>query len=89
MTLRYPVVAVSVMLAWAAGPALAYSVHTFEALGASRIEACATATKDAEAATDEHTHGRLKSVGACQCSHESHPKDAGQWRCLVEAIRTN
>jgi hypothetical protein len=89
MTLRSPFVAVSVTLACAAGPAHAYSVRTFEALGASRIEACATATKNAESATDERIHGRLKSVGACQCSHER-PSDApGQWRCLVEAIRTN
>ena len=89
MTLRYPVVAVSLTLACVAGPAQAYSVRTFEAPGASRIEACATATKDAEAAKDEQIHGRLKSVGACQCSHDSHAKGSGQWRCLVQAIRTN
>ncbi|MEX3947509.1 hypothetical protein AB4Y40_07080 [Paraburkholderia sp. EG287B] len=88
MKLRRSIVAVSVTLACAAGPVRAYSVTSYEALGASRVEACATAKKDAESATDEQAHGRLESVGTCQCSHESDPKASGQWRCLVEAIRS-
>ncbi|CAD6534197.1 hypothetical protein LMG27952_02900 [Paraburkholderia hiiakae] len=79
----------SVTLICAAQCAHAYSVKTYEARGASRIEACSTATKNAESATDERTHGRLKSVGACQCSREDDPKVSGAWRCLVQAIHVN
>jgi len=88
MTLRRSIVAVSVTLACAAGPVRAHTVTSYEALGASRVEACSTAKKNAEADTDERAHGRLESVGGCQCSHESDPKESGQWRCLVEAIRS-
>ena len=88
MKLRCSIVAVSATLACAAGPVHAYSVTSYEAFGASRVEACATAKKNAESATDERTHGRLESVGACQCRHESDQKESGQWQCLVEAIRS-
>jgi hypothetical protein len=80
-------VGVGLALVCAAGSGYGYSVTTYQALGASRIEACSLATKSAEAATEESVHGRMKSVSACECGQNSNAKDAGRWQCSVVATR--
>ena len=89
MKFRCLVVCVSVTLACASGSVHAYSVKSYQAFGASRIEACSTATKSALSPTEESAHGRLTKVSACQCSKETDSKGSGQWRCLVETVHAN
>jgi hypothetical protein len=79
-------VGVGLTLTGAAGLAYAYSVKTYQAPGASRIEACSLATKSAELPTQETVHGRLTKVSGCQCARQRNAKDAERWQCSVEAI---
>ena len=64
-------------------PVRAYTITTHHGAGASRIEACALATRSAESPTSEPAHGRLIKTGACQCDHKG--ERPGEWQCLVEA----
>jgi hypothetical protein len=78
-------IGVGLMLTCAAGSGYAYSVTTYQGLGASRIEACSLATRSAESSTKEAVQGRLLKVGSCQCGQKSNAKDSERWQCLVEA----
>ena len=68
-------VGVGLALVCAAGLGYAYSVTTYQALGASRIEACSLATRSALSSTEESAHGRMTSVSACHCNQNSNAKD--------------
>jgi hypothetical protein len=80
-------VCVGLTLTCAPGLGYAYSVTTYQAPGASRIEACSLATRSAESSTEEAVHGQLTNVSACQCDRKSSAKDPERWHCSVEATR--
>jgi hypothetical protein len=89
--MKLPGFGIALALACSASSVHAYSIKTYQGLGASRIQACTLAKQGAQAPDEEVAHGRLTKVSACNCSQKEADKtvdadNAKQWRCLVEAV---